>query len=210
MSEDIFGSTCPDGTKCHHRCGGREDCFRETTPERDPDVSKDLFGDTGHGTALANAFADQELLIELALARREQFPDVESFAQEIGIDPADVRAFERLGADPRLSAVRRYARILGIQISHRVVHTDTEIDMDDLRDSLVALVPVQVHRIDGLDPDEAPRTVVPVRASRPVKGMNLEWADALYLDPERRIYELADGVFHRLDDEARFKARTGL
>lgn len=221
MTDDIFNSTCSDGEKCRHRCGGRDHCFRAelgdtTSLGQVPVTSLDdlvagIFGDDEYSTALANSTADQDLMAELAQTRRDRYPDIEKFAAAIGAEPADVRAFERLGADPHLSTVRRYARHLGIQVSHRVFHTYVDVDMDELRSALVPLVPVQVHRV--ADPSggdvatEPPRTVVPVRIARTVKGMNPDWVEVLYIDTERRVYELSDGIFHRLDDEAEYVTR---
>jgi len=69
--------------------------------------------------ALELAREDQQLLarlIELRKARMSQ----EKIAEAMGISQATVSAFERLGNDPRLSTLRRYARALGVMVRHHV------------------------------------------------------------------------------------------
>lgn len=196
MNGDIFVSTCPDGLRCHHRCGGKDDCFR-AEPSLDGWVD-DVFGEADTSVSLANAMADQELLAELAQARRDQFPDMELFAQEIGWEPADLRAFERLGSDPRLSSVRRYAQGVGVEIAHRTVHRRTEPDIDDLCSAIAPIGSLVVR--STATPADDPFTVYPVKLKWPVKGFDAEWIDALFVDQNGRAYEISDEVLHCLED----------
>ncbi|HEY5858352.1 MAG TPA: helix-turn-helix transcriptional regulator [Aldersonia sp.] len=50
-------------------------------------------------------------------------------ARRIGRDPAVVSNFERLGSDPHLSTIRRYARAIDARVTHAVVSvSDTSSD----------------------------------------------------------------------------------
>jgi transcriptional regulator with XRE-family HTH domain len=76
-------------------------------------------------TALAEALAqeDQHLLHALVMWRRELGLSQSTVAERMGVSQAAVSLFERVGNDPHLSSVRRYARALGVLVRH---HIDTD------------------------------------------------------------------------------------
>lgn len=73
-------------------------------------------------TALAEALAqeDQHLLHALVMRRRELGLSQSVVASRMGVSQAAVSLFERVGNDPHLSTVRRYARALGVMVRHQV------------------------------------------------------------------------------------------
>lgn len=75
--------------------------------------------------ALEAAREDQRLVLRLIELRKEKGVSQEELAARLGISQASVSAFERLGNDPRMSTVRRYARALGVLVRH-IVNSDTE------------------------------------------------------------------------------------
>jgi transcriptional regulator with XRE-family HTH domain len=68
---------------------------------------------------LALAREDQNLLAELIEIRRQRATQ-EQVAEILGVSQATVSAFERLGNDPKLSTIRRYAKAIGVMIAHHV------------------------------------------------------------------------------------------
>lgn len=68
--------------------------------------------------ALELAREDQQLLAKLINRREELGLSQQDIADTLGLSQATISAFERLGNDPRLSTVRRYARALGVMIHH--------------------------------------------------------------------------------------------
>ncbi|MER6936697.1 helix-turn-helix transcriptional regulator [Nocardioides sp. NPDC127514] len=70
--------------------------------------------------ALDLAREDQVLLAKLIEARRASGLSQEQVAERLGLSQATISAFERLGNDPHLSTVRRYARAVGVMIRHHV------------------------------------------------------------------------------------------
>lgn len=76
-------------------------------------------------TALAEALAqeDQHLLHTLVMRRRALGLSQSVVAERMGVSQAAVSLFERVGNDPHLSTVRRYARALGVLVRH---HIDTD------------------------------------------------------------------------------------
>lgn len=73
-------------------------------------------------TALAKALAqeDQHLLHTLVMRRRALGLSQSAVAERMGVSQAAVSLFERVGNDPHLSTVRRYARALGVLVRHQV------------------------------------------------------------------------------------------
>ncbi|PUB21461.1 helix-turn-helix protein [Promicromonospora sp. AC04] len=73
-------------------------------------------------TALAEALAqeDQHLLHSLVMLRRELGLSQAAVAERMGVSQAAVSLFERVGNDPRMSTVRRYARALEAMVHHKV------------------------------------------------------------------------------------------
>jgi len=76
--------------------------------------------DPGHALALDLARADQQLIEDLIAARVTAGLQQKDVAARIRRDPAVVSTFEKLGGDPRLSTIRRYARAVGVRVTHHV------------------------------------------------------------------------------------------
>ena len=64
------------------------------------------------------AIEDQNLLVALIAARQDAGLTREDLALCAGLTPTEVADFERLGHDPHLSTVRRYARAVGVTVRH--------------------------------------------------------------------------------------------
>lgn len=64
------------------------------------------------------ATEDQNLLVALIAARQAAGLSPEDVASRAGLTSAEVADIERLGHDPRLSTVRRYARAVGVTVRH--------------------------------------------------------------------------------------------
>lgn len=64
------------------------------------------------------ATEDQNLLIALIAARHDAGLSTEDLAARAGLTPTEVADIERLGHDPHLSTVRRYARAVGVTVRH--------------------------------------------------------------------------------------------
>lgn len=70
--------------------------------------------------ALELAREDVHLLERLVCARRDQHLTQGQVAARMGVSQATVSAFERLGNDPHLSTIRRYAWAVGVMVRHHV------------------------------------------------------------------------------------------
>jgi|GEM_PF-3125225 len=64
---------------------------------------------------------DNDTLDQLILRREEKFPDLESFAAEIGMDPQVVADFEKRPNEASIRFLQMYALGLGVEIQHKVV-----------------------------------------------------------------------------------------
>lgn len=64
--------------------------------------------------------ADRELLQDLVRLRKELDLRQQDVADRLGVSQPTVQAFERLGNDPRLSTIRRYALAIGAVVTHTV------------------------------------------------------------------------------------------
>ena len=76
--------------------------------------------DPAHLLGLDLARADQQLIEDLVAARVGAGLQQKDVAARIRRDPAAVSTFEKLGGDPRLSTIRRYARAVGVRVTHHV------------------------------------------------------------------------------------------
>lgn len=83
--------------------------------------------------ALELAREDQQLVLRLIQLRKDQGLSQEDVAERIGVSQATISSFERLGNDPHLSTVRRYARALGVMVRH---HVDDDTDCADSEELL--------------------------------------------------------------------------
>lgn len=63
---------------------------------------------------------DHDLLDELRQIRRRSGLTQREVADRLGVVQETVSAFERLGNDPRLSSIRRYALAVGALVTHNV------------------------------------------------------------------------------------------
>lgn len=70
--------------------------------------------------ALNLAREDQQLVVKLIETRLRMGLSQEQVADRIGVTQATISAFERLGNDPHMSTLRRYARALGVMVRHHV------------------------------------------------------------------------------------------
>lgn len=66
------------------------------------------------------ALADDDFLEDLVALRRAKGLTQQAVATRMKRDKSVVSRFENLGADPRLSTIRRYARAIGARVEHRV------------------------------------------------------------------------------------------
>jgi hypothetical protein len=64
--------------------------------------------------------SDGNLLLGLAAFRRAAGISETELAARLGWKPGTVRAFERPGADPALSSIRRYALAVGVDYTHNL------------------------------------------------------------------------------------------
>jgi transcriptional regulator with XRE-family HTH domain len=71
----------------------------------------------------ALAWEDQKLLGNLIEIRKSRGLSQQDMADAMGVTQATVSAFERLGNDPRLSTVRRYAKALGVLVAHEITES---------------------------------------------------------------------------------------
>lgn len=62
---------------------------------------------------------DQALLAKLVEIRRARMSQ-EDVAKILGLTQATISAFERVGNDPKLSSIRRYAKAIDVLIRHQV------------------------------------------------------------------------------------------
>lgn len=79
---------------------------------------------------------DHHLLAKLVAERERQGLTQEQLGERIGLTQATISAFEKLGNDPHMSTVRRYARALGVMIRHQF---EPEVDLDHCSHSLTHL-----------------------------------------------------------------------
>lgn len=63
---------------------------------------------------------DMDLIASLRRERSRQGIERKDVAARLGVSVQTVADFERLGGDPRLSSIRRYALALGVRITHQV------------------------------------------------------------------------------------------
>lgn len=94
-----------------------------------------VLGLEGSDTELADHLAreDQLLMTRLVEARRASGLSQADMAERLEVSQASVSKFERLGNDPRLSTIRRYAAALGVSIRH---HVDAEPDLSKVSQEL--------------------------------------------------------------------------
>ena len=69
------------------------------------------------------AAGDLEMTLALVSLRKARGLTVEHVAEQMGRTPEQIREFERLEEDPRLSTVRQYALVVGARIDHQVTDT---------------------------------------------------------------------------------------
>ncbi|WP_193636282.1 helix-turn-helix domain-containing protein [Brachybacterium subflavum] len=84
------------------------------------DPFTEYFKDESANLALELAREDRKMLSDLVALRKHLQVSQEALAQQIGVSQPTISEFERLGSDPKLSTIRRYARALGAMIRHQV------------------------------------------------------------------------------------------
>lgn len=75
--------------------------------------------------ARSNARSDLEMTLALVAQRKARGLTVEHVAEQLGRTPEQIREFERLEEDPRLSTVRQYALVAGARIDHQITEAHT-------------------------------------------------------------------------------------
>lgn len=104
--------------------------YEELAEEYGVDLS-----DPSASLAAALAKADDDFLEDLVALRRETGLTQTQVAQAIGRNKSTICNFERLGTDPRLSTIRRYAAAIGATYSHHLaldtaVHPNAGVEND--------------------------------------------------------------------------------
>jgi transcriptional regulator with XRE-family HTH domain len=84
------------------------------------DLLADEFSTPEEMLALELAREDQLLLSNLIEVRRKAGLSQQDVADALGLSQASISAFERVGNDPHLSTIRRYARVVGAMVRHLV------------------------------------------------------------------------------------------
>lgn len=69
---------------------------------------------------IQQAEADLDLIVRLRNLRKARGLSQKTIARRMGRDQAVVSNLERLGGDPRMSSIRRYANALGVVVEHTV------------------------------------------------------------------------------------------
>ncbi|AIC71933.1 Hypothetical protein ERS075564_00926 [Mycobacteroides abscessus] len=98
------------------------------------DIARAAGVDTGsaeYRLATALAEADGDLLEQLVEVRKAKGLTQQAVAERMRRDKSAVSNFERLGTDPHLSTIRRYAAAIGVMIKHDVRDFDTEVSYSE-------------------------------------------------------------------------------
>lgn len=106
-------------------------------------------GDEQLGRMLA--LADDDFLEDLVALRRSKKLTQQAVANRMKRDKSVVSRFENLGADPRLSTIRRYARAIGARVEHRV--NDAEVGAQSRTQYIEAALPPR--RLGDLGDEDA-------------------------------------------------------
>lgn len=77
------------------------------------------------------AKSDGDLLEVLVETRKAKGLTQQAVAERMRRDKAAVSNFERLGTDPHLSTIRRYAAAIGVMIRHDVTDFETQISYSE-------------------------------------------------------------------------------
>lgn len=90
---------------------------------------------------------DHELVQALIQMRRDKGLKQSEVAAKMQRDPASVSNFERLGGDPHLSTIRRYAHAIGARILHRVEDAQPSRVEKDVLEYAANVVPMKPRRV---------------------------------------------------------------
>lgn len=90
----------------------------------------ELFGSPSPLQRLADeqVSEDRDMLRDLVLLRKRLRLSQAEVGERLGVSGAAIQQFERLGGDPRLSTIRRYALALGALIRHDLVEDAHEAE----------------------------------------------------------------------------------
>lgn len=91
------------------------------------------------------AINDDELLEALVAMRKSKRLTQDEVAERMNRSKTAVSNFERLGSDPHLSTIRRYAAAVGGKIWTRLADFDDEIDEPEALEVLYTAVPKPDH-----------------------------------------------------------------
>ena len=97
---------------------------------------------------------DELLIDQLVQMRKDAGLRQADVATRIDRDQATISNFERLGGDPRLSTIRRYALAVGASIDHAVTPADEAVRNEQL--SWGRLGPVVLELLHGSKQRQAP------------------------------------------------------
>lgn len=95
------------------------------------DPLDELFQSEDGRLALELAREDRKLIADLVGIRRRKIGQ-EALAERMGVTQPTVSEFERLGNDPKLSTLRRYAHALGVMVRHQVGDAEGVEGSEDL------------------------------------------------------------------------------
>lgn len=101
----------------------------------DLDKPEDLLG-------VQLAEEDHGLIQELIQTRIRKGLRQADVAAKMQRDPSAVSNFERLGGDPHMSTIRRYAQAVGVRIRHRVEDAEPSMRDKEVLDYAANVVPL--------------------------------------------------------------------
>jgi transcriptional regulator with XRE-family HTH domain len=91
---------------------------------------------------------DHELIQELVRMRRDKGLLQTDVAAKMQRDKSAVSNFERLGGDPHMSTVRRYAQAIGVRIHHRVEDAEPSTVERNVLRYAANVIPMPQHRVN--------------------------------------------------------------
>lgn len=91
---------------------------------------------------------DHELIQELVRMRREKGMRQVDVAEKMQRDKSAVSNFERLGGDPHLSTIRRYAQAIGVRIQHRVENAEPSAVEQSVLRYAANVIPMPQRRVN--------------------------------------------------------------
>jgi transcriptional regulator with XRE-family HTH domain len=81
--------------------------------------------------------SDRDFITRLIELRKEAGLTQEDVAEKLGVSQPAISDFERVGGDPRLSTIRRYALAIGARVHHHATPVERFRDPSVLRELLL-------------------------------------------------------------------------